>query len=182
MLETTSKAEFLRVGLVRYPDARETVDYFETSVEEAILAAFQAKTNWKNFQPSRGPEGSLESGKTTGPADRYIQVWITGGLPHRIEGQERAWITLGLYWKAPRRPSAPVVAACYATAEKGKPIPLLDLPGRDSQIALGPLYKKGERRLLLEPRDDFAAAEAFALLLDAVDDALGASGTVESVT
>lgn len=56
MLDATSKTKFFRDGLVHYPDARETVDYFQTSATEAMFAAFEA-TNWKNFKPHRDSEG-----------------------------------------------------------------------------------------------------------------------------
>lgn len=176
MLEKASMMEFLRVGLSRYPDARETVDYFQTSVMEAIFAAFEAKT-WKNFQPFRN-QGGLELGKATGSVDRFIQGFIAGTLPNRNGGKEKIWIYLGLYWNPRRRPSAQVVAACSSWVEKGGPIPLLDLPGRDQQVALGPLNKRGERRLMVEPREDFDPSETFSLLLDCIDEAMGAVGTV----
>jgi hypothetical protein len=179
MLEKTSKIEFVRVGLLRYPDARETVDYFQTSVTEAIFAAFEAKTNWKYFQPFRDPGGSLEAGKATGSVDRYIHAFIAGTLPNRNGGKEKVWIYLGLYWKPPRRPHAPVVAACSCSVDKGGAVPLLDLPGRDPQVELGALYKRGERRLLLAAREeDFDLDQAFSLLLDCIDEAMA---VVESV-
>lgn len=49
MLDATAKLNFLREGVKRYPDARETVDYFQTSVLEAIFAAFEARSNWNHF-------------------------------------------------------------------------------------------------------------------------------------
>ncbi len=181
MLEKTSRMEFLRVGLLRYPDARETVDYFQSSVMEAILAAFEAKTNWKNFQPSRNQEG-FETGKATGSVDRFIHAFIAGTLPNRNGAKEKIWIYLGLYWNPPRRPNAQVVAACSSWVEKGGPISLLDLPDRDQKVALGPLYKRGERRLIVEPREDFDAAETFSLLLDCIDEAMGGIGIVNGTS
>ena len=185
MIERTSKIEFVRAGLSRYPDARETVDYFETTVMEAIFAAFEAKTIWQHFRPLRNAEGSLESGKATGPVARFINAYIAGALPNRNEGKEKVWLSLGLFWRPPRRPSADVVASSSCWFDRGGgPVPRVDLPSRDSRVAIGPLYKRGERRLILEPREDFDPAEAFALLLDSMDDALvsdgGVSGTSEA--
>lgn len=171
MLEKTSTIEFLRTGLSRYADARETVDYFETATTKAIVAAFEAKANWKNFQPIR-EAGSLQSGNATGSVDRFIHAFLAGTVPSRNEGKEKMWIYLGLYWKPPRRPNARVVAATHAVFEKGIPVPLLDAPSRNKQIGLGPLFRKNDRRLWVEPGDDFDPAEIFALLLDSVDEAL----------
>ena len=36
MLDDTPKAAFIRDGLVHYPGARETVDYFQTTILESI--------------------------------------------------------------------------------------------------------------------------------------------------
>jgi len=169
MLDRTKKAEFIREGLARYPDARETVDYFQSSVMEAIFTAFETKMNWKTFQPRR-LGGSLESGRGIG--DRFIQGWIEGTLQNLYAAGEKMWLTLGLYWRPPRRPSAPVVAACHASREKGALVPLVDVPGRNQRINIGPLYKPGESRLLLEPGQDFDLSETFSLLLDTADEAL----------
>jgi len=172
MLDTTNKIEFIRQGLVRYPDARDTVDYFQTSVMEAIFAAFEAKAGWRNFQPLRNAEQGFEFGKFIGQVDRYIQAWIAGALPNVNGTQQKAWLALGLFWKPPRRPSASVVAACNAWTEKGVALPLFDIPGRDQRILVGAIYRKAERRLFLEPGEDFDPSEVFSLLLDAADDAL----------
>jgi len=171
MLDRTRKADFIREGLARYPDARETVDYFQSSVMEAIFAAFEAKTNWKNFQPRRDGEGSLESGRGIGSVDRFVQAWIAGTLPNLIAANEKVWLSLGLYWRPPTRPSAPVVAACHAWTEKGAVVPLV-VPGRNQRIIIGALFKKSERRLLLEPGKDFDPLEALSLLLDTADEAM----------
>ena len=178
MIERTSKIEFLRAGLSRYPDARETVDYFETTVMEAIFAAFEAKTSWKNFQLVRSADGSLVSGKAIGPVARFINAYIAGALPNRNDGKDRVWLSLGLFWRTPRRPNADVVAVADCWFDGGGPVPRVDLPSRDSRVSIGAVYKKGERRLVLEPREDFDPAEAFAILLDSMDDALVSDGGV----
>lgn len=179
MIENTSKVEFLRVGLERYPDACETVDYFEKSVTEAIVAAFKAKTNWKNFRPHRGDsEGSLQTGNGTG--DRFIHAFMGGTLPNRNGDKEKVWIDLGFYWNPPRRPMRQFVAACFCWLDEDeKPVSLLDLPSRDQKVELGPVYKRNERQLVLEARaEDFDPEKAFSLLLDSIDEALGVVDTV----
>jgi len=90
------------------------------------------------------------------------------------------WLSLGLFWRTPRRPHADVLAVtdCWFDGGGG-PAPRVDLPSRDSRVAIGPVYKRSERRLILEPREDFDPVEAFGLLLDSMDDALS---TVESVS
>jgi hypothetical protein len=132
---------------------------------------FEAKTDWKNFHP-RKRDTSFEYGKVIGPIDRYIQLWVEGTMPN--QNGIRAWLSLGLFWKPARRPSAPVVAVSYAWTEKGVPLSLVDLPGRNPHVLLGPLSKRSERRLFLEPGDEFDPGETFGLLLDAADEALGA--------
>ncbi|MBK9240537.1 MAG: hypothetical protein IPL75_09815 [Acidobacteria bacterium] len=172
MLDETGKAQFLRVGLERYPDARDTVDYFQASVVDAIISAFSEKTTWKNFQPRRDAEGNMETGKVIGSGDRYIQAWVLGALPRLSETKERVWLSLGLYWK-PKRLSAPVVAFSNAWTEKGVMVPFSDVAGRDKRVTLGAVTKKSDRRLFLVPGKDFGPEEAFLLLLDSADDALG---------
>lgn len=181
MLDEANKIKFLRDGLIHYPDARETVDYFETFVTEAILAAFEAKTNWKNFRPHRDSAKSLQVGKGTG--NRFIHAFMGGTLPNRNGGKEKVWIDLGLYWNPPRRPNAPVVAVCYYWLDEGGPVALLDLPSRHQKVELGPVYTRNERQLVLEARaEDFDPDKAFSLLLDSIDEALGVVDTVNGTS
>ena len=49
MAENTSDLAFFREGLARYPEARETVDFFENSVLDALSKAFEEKTEWKGL-------------------------------------------------------------------------------------------------------------------------------------
>lgn len=174
MLDETKKSEFLRLGLERYPDARDTVDYFQTSITDAILAAFVEKTSWKNFAPKRDSTGNFENGKVTGSGDRYIQGWVAGTLPHVASSKDRVWLSLGLYWK-PKYASASVVAFSSAWTEKGASVPFVDVLGRDVSVKLGALSKKSERRLYLVPDANFEIAEAFLTLLNCADDALSGS-------
>ena len=63
MLDDNTKAAFVRDGLLRYPTARDTVDYFQTTVVETIQRAFEEKSDpWHNFEP-RHQGGSLEDRK-----------------------------------------------------------------------------------------------------------------------
>lgn len=40
--------EFVRIGLVRYPDARETVDSFEETIYKSVVDALQHR-EWRTF-------------------------------------------------------------------------------------------------------------------------------------
>lgn len=172
MLDKTSRIDFLRTGLTRYADARETVDYFETTMMDSIVAAFEAKTDWTNFQPIRDSDGHLQFGKAIGPVDRFVHAYIAGALPTRNE-KRRAYLSLGVYWNPRQFKSARVVAAsqCWM-GEKGGVVSFLDLDSRDTRLVLGSIHKRGERRVLLEVNDGFEPVEDFALLLDSADDAL----------
>lgn len=168
-----TEIDFLRQGLTYYPDARHTVDDFETMVTSALRAALEEKV-WNNFQPLRTSDGGIEFAKATGTTDRFIHAWIAGRLAHRDEAKGKVWAAIGLYWNPPRRPRSLVVAASSVwAAEGGSALTLLDLPGRDKRVELGLVSKKNERRLIVEPAADFDAAEVFSLLLDSLDDALG---------
>lgn len=106
MLDEANKIKFLRDGLVHYPDARETVDYFERSVKEAIVAAFEAKTNWKNFRPHRGDStGSLQVGNGTG--DRFIHAFLGARYRTGTETKRRSgltWVSIGILLVVQTRP------------------------------------------------------------------------------
>jgi hypothetical protein len=170
LLDPETKLKFLCEGLKRYPEARETVDYFQKEMIDAMEEAFRERAGaWRNFEPTLN-QGSLESGKIIGANERYLQCWIVG----TVRGTSgRTWLNLGLYWKAPRLPNIPVAAACHASGEKGVPLQLANV-ARDNAVRLGPLYKRTETRLFVEAGDDFDPAEKFRVLLEAADDALGA--------
>lgn len=174
MDEKLSQLEFLREGLARYADARETVNYFQTSILEALFRVFEAKMNWKNFEPVR-VEGNLESAKYIGNV--YITAYIAGTLRNRKSANEKVFISLGLYWNPPLRRSASVVAYSACWTEKNTPVPF-NPPKPGSGVTLGSIGKKSERYILLEPGTDFDPDVSFALLLDAADDALGIAETV----
>ena len=170
MLEKADQIKFLRDGLLRYPDAHDTVDYFEKLVMESILGAFDGKTVWKELRPTRGADGKIQA--TKGIGNRFLSYFVSVTRPHRNADKDRIWMALGLYWNPKRRPSAQVVAACTSWVDKGGPVPLLDLPDRDPRVVIGEVDKRGERRLLIEPAEDFDPAEAFPLLLDSMDAAM----------
>jgi hypothetical protein len=170
MIDDTTKVAFVREGLKHYPGARETVDYFQTTILEGIQNAFEEKTDWKHFEPRR-QDGNLEYGKAVGSIDRYIQSWARGTI--QTQGGINAWLAISLIWNPMRRPNSPVLVVANAWTDKGVVLALLDSPGRNPRVMLGPVSRRNERRLFLEPGDDFDPYEAFALVLDAADDALG---------
>ncbi len=176
MLDKASEGNFIRIGLERYPDARETVDYFETAVMQAIFSAFEGKGDWKHFQPARDPMGGLYSGKAIGPVDRYIHAFIKGGVPARNGRNEAIWLSLGVYWNPARRPSAKVVASSTSWVEAGGPtLPLLDVTTRDRRVFIGQVNRRDRPRMVVELDEGLELSEAFGLLLDSLDNALAAS-------
>jgi hypothetical protein len=180
MLDKGTAIEFLRTGVVRYPDARETVDYFETVMMDEIFAAFNARNPWKHFRPL-SKDGDLELGKGVGPgADRYVQAYIAGALPSRE--LEKVWLSLGVYWNPPRLPNSRAVAACTCwIAGGGGAVAFREVPTRDQRVLIAPIYKRDpHRRLLLELREQsFNPALDFALLLDSADEGLGRTDSDE---
>ena len=174
MLEKgTAMEEFLRAGVVRYPDAWETVDYFETVILEQIFAAFNARDPWKHFHPS-SKDGDLESGKGVGPgADRYVHAYIAGALPSRE--LEKVWLSLGVsgtrHVVQIRGRSLLAPVGLRGAGERLR----LGIPTRDQRLQIAPIYKTDpHRRLLLElSEQSFNPALDFALLLDAADEGLG---------
>src|SRR5262245_54613041 len=117
MLDDAQMTAFLREGLLRYPDARESVDFFQASILDVLTATFQSKPSWRNFQPRLDSDGNLQSGKVIGAGERYIQLYIAGAVPRRMIPGDNVWLSLGLFWKPTRRPNTPVVAACHSWAD-----------------------------------------------------------------
>ena len=66
MAGETSVIAFFREGLSHYPDARETVDYFENRVQMAISAAFDAKTTGRDSSPFAIPAEASRRPKSPG--------------------------------------------------------------------------------------------------------------------
>lgn len=171
MFNPQEKLAFLHAGLDRYADARETVDYFETAVQELLLLTLRSKETWKHFRPTK-TSGQFEFGKSTGPADRFIAAWIGGDRPGPEGKPLRTWMCLGLYWNQPLVPKAHVIAAAHAWGDKGRFVHLADRPDRDPRVELVPTNKMSERRLVVGPLGDVEIQDALALLLTALDDAL----------
>lgn len=174
MADRASEIAFFREGLSHYPDARETVDYFEKSVEESISRAFDAKTQWKTFQPTYEAALRIKKTKFIGQLDPHVSVYIGGTLPSQNGSQVKVWVYLGLWWNPQYCPSMSSVAYCHCARERGTSIQLPDLPNRDKRLSFGPLNRKNKLCLLLNANSDFDPDDAFPLLLDALDDALSA--------
>lgn len=168
MAGAIDKAGFIREGLFRYAEARETVNYFQTCVYEALMSAFEAKADWKHFHPVRNKDG-FESGKAPGAV--FLHAYIAGHVPSR-HIKEKAWLSLGLYWNARFRPKS-VVAATLCWLDGGGPVMPFIAPASGGGIYLAPLYKKSEQRLILDAGPDFNPDIYFVELLDAADEALG---------
>lgn len=163
---------FLKLGLDHYPAARETVDVFEKNLIELMLAAFDTKQSWSNFQMSRDESGQLQTGQSTGPTDRYVSTFLMGSVK-RKGLSEKAWLSMGVYWNPQALRNTQVVACVWCSVDRGVPVPLVDLPDRDPRITLGPLNRRSERRLVMPLNGaDFDPVDTFASLLDAVDAAL----------
>jgi hypothetical protein len=148
---TDSEIAFLREGLLRYPGARETVQYFERHVLDAIFSAFETRANWKHFQPVR-KKGSLEFGK--GMGNVFINAWIVGAVPTR--NLPKVFLGLGLHWTLPLvKGTANAVAACNCNASidgVNRPVPFNRLESRQG-ITLAPVYRRSEEpRLTRHPR------------------------------
>jgi hypothetical protein len=169
VLDGTAKLDFVREGLKRYPDARGVVDYFQSSILDALTAAFEERSAWTHFQPLLR-DGRLDMGKSIGPTDRFIQAWIVGTIGNI---PMKTFLGLGLWWSPPRQPGVHVVAACHATNEKGVQLPMQDVPSRSKSVKLGPLQRRTESRLFIPLADDFEPKETFSLLLESADEALG---------
>ena len=168
MAGAIDKSGFIREGLSRYAEARETVSYFQTCVYDALMSAFDAKTNWTHFEPVRRNNG-FESGKAPGAV--FLHAYIAGHVPCR-NIKEKAWLSLGLYWNARCRPKS-VVAASMCWIDGGGPVVPFNHPKSRSGFGIGPLYRRSEMRLIMEAGPDFSPEMSFADLLDASDEALG---------
>lgn len=168
MTNPTSELDFLREGLVRYADAKETVSRFQSAVQDALLGALTSQT-WRNFRPNLTND-AFESNKAMGSI--FIHAYIAGTVPSR-EATEKVWVSLGLYWHPPLYQAASVVAACHVWLDKTWVwVPFNPVPPQSKVIA-GALYKKGERRLFLPLAKDFTPDTSFSALLEVVDAALG---------
>lgn len=167
MAEAMDKVAFIREGLSRYADARDTVNYFQTCVYDALMAAFEAKESWKHFEPIRTKDG-FQSGRAPGAV--FLHAYIAGHVPSR-DIKEKAWLSLGLYWNPRFRPKS-VVAATLCWVDGGG-LARFNPPPASGSIALAPLFKRSELRLVMEAGPGFDPEVSFGELLDASDEALG---------
>jgi hypothetical protein len=178
MAHKTNELEFFRTGLLRYADARDTVDYFESSVQKALLGAFNGKADWRHFVPDRDSSGNLVTGKGLGISDRFISVWMAGTLLSRkADSGRRVWVGMSVYWRPPQRTSASVVVSCHAWFEGNGLVPLLDVPDRDRRVLIGTTDRRNERKLFIEPAEDFDPSDAFSLLLASLDNGLASESS-----
>jgi hypothetical protein len=151
--------EFVRTGLERYPDARETVNFFEETIHKLIVAALQQR-KWRTFHPSKNNKGGLAITKTKG--DAYLHAWLDGST--RRQSSVRS-VYLGIYWEEP------VIAAVGLFGEKWKKLPL-KLPSAPNK---GIKYNPFDHTLRLEVGKDFEPDVDFRRLLDPLEDAIEAA-------
>jgi hypothetical protein len=178
MLDEKAKAEFLRLGVSKYPDAWATVDAFENEIFSAIKAAFEEKAPWAGFEP-RLVNGSVDFKKLIGRELRWMSGSVIGTLAS-LDGPQLGEINLGVFWNPPHQ-SHSVVAACAPWL--GKSWMAMRWPEqRQPPLEVGPLYNKNERRLYVGLSRQTELREAFTMLLDAVDNALATSSSERSTT
>ena len=67
--------EFVRSGLDRYPDARETLGFFEETIHKSIVDALRQR-EWRTFRPSTSNKGGLAISKAKG--DTFLHAWLEG--------------------------------------------------------------------------------------------------------
>lgn len=148
--------EFIRTGLDRYQGARETVDFFEETIDELVVDALQQR-EWRTFCPSTNNKGGLAIGK--GKGDTFFHAWLEGST--KRQGKVR-FVYLGIYWQAP------VVAAVGLWDEKWKPLPVKPPSVLDKRIKFDP----SDQSLSLEAGKDFEPDGDFKRLLDALEDVI----------
>lgn len=156
---------FIRDGLSRYAQARDTIEYFESRMHEVLRQTFDERTTWKNFRRARDTNGDLLPPITgrSGAQTRWLWAYVEG----EKRGDEKTFLTLGLCWNPPKVPN-PVVLYSAFTTGAGKLVNLTDRPDRDPRVRLGSI-DRNERRAFLVPTADFDAASDLAVLLEATD-------------
>ncbi|MCC7124347.1 MAG: hypothetical protein IT178_05830 [Acidobacteria bacterium] len=144
---------FVRTGLDRYPDARATVDYFESQVYALLVGALQRQP-WRTFQPAINEKGVLAVAKAKG--DTFLHAWIKGSSS--VNPVIR-FVYLGIYWKEK------VVATAGTWDANWKRIPLMS----SGPIAEGLIFSSVDQSVSVALDDTFEPEAAFARLLDAVE-------------
>ena len=148
--------EFVRTGMDRYPDARETVGYFEETIHKSIVDALQQR-KWRTFRPSSNNKGSLAITKSKG--DMYLDAWLEGSTKRR---KDIRFVYVGIYWEDP------VIAAVGLMDERWKTLPLNPPRAPKGGITFDP----SDQYLGLAVGKEFEPDADFKRLLDALEDAL----------
>lgn len=161
------KGAFVREGLFRYAEARETVKFFESCIYELLMRTFESKVSWAHFQPLRTQNG-LELTKAPGA----LHVYLAGHVPGRSL-LTKVWLDIGIVWNPTLRRSKAVVLCANCWIDKtGAAVPF-NAPPSVTGPQIGGLYRRSERKLLLDVAPDSDIEQLLAELLDAADDALG---------
>lgn len=148
--------EFVRVGLDRYPDARETVRFFEETIHKSIVDALQQRP-WRTFRPSSSLKGGQAISKNKG--DTFLHAWIEGSTERQSSVR---FVYLGIYWEDP------VVAAVGLWGEKWKKLSIRPPNSLDRGIWFNP----SDQSLSLHVGKEFEPDADFNRLLDALEDAM----------
>lgn len=150
--------EFVRTGLARYPDARETIGFFEEAILKSVVDALQQR-KWRTFRPSTNNKSGLAIA-AKGKGDTYLHAFLEGST--KSQGMVRI-VYLGIYWEDP------VVAAVSLCDEKWKEFPLKPpTVAPDEGIKFNP----SDQSLFLAVGNEFEPDADFKRLLDALEDAI----------
>lgn len=171
MLDKTQQMKFVQAGLEAYPDAKDTVEYFEESVFAALTTALESKV-WRNVEPKKA-KNQVVTSRARGTAPRALNTWIEGRVIARPEiAERRVFVFLAMMWNPPAAVGAKVALVASAGFERGS-VPLLDLASRDAQVRLVK-FKGSDARLVAKIAEFKEPWDALPGLLEALDDALGA--------
>ena len=145
--------EFVRTGLVRYPDARETLRFFEEAIQRSVIDALQQR-KWRTFRPSTNNKRGLKA-----KGDTFLHAWLEGSTKRQEDVQI---VILGIYWEDP------VVAAVSFMDENWKKLPVTPPRALDDGITFNP----SDQSLRLAVGKEFEPDADFKRLLDALEDAI----------
>jgi hypothetical protein len=148
--------KFVRTGLVRYLDARETVGFFEETIHKSVVHALQHR-KWRTFRPSSNNKSSLATGKAKG--DTYLEAWLEGSTKRR---KSIRFVYLGIYWEDP------VIAAVGLRDARWKTLPLK--PPRAPKRGI--IFDPSDQCLALAVGKQFKPDADFKRLLEALEDSL----------
>jgi hypothetical protein len=148
--------EFVRTGLDRYPNARETVGFFEQMIHKSVAEVLQQR-KWRTFRPSTNNKGGLAIGKAKG--DTFLHAWLEGST--KRQGNVRI-VILGIYWEDP------VVAAVSLMDENWKKLPVKPPRALNDGIK----FNSSDQSLRLAVGNEFEPETDFKRLLDPLEDAI----------